>query len=46
MTDDRSAVPPQPEMDGDDLVRSDPTFDLWRTPRTDLQGVANRASSI
>jgi agmatinase len=35
---DTNRVPPQPEMDGDDLVHSDPTFDLWRTPRADLQG--------
>jgi hypothetical protein len=24
-------VAPQPETDGDDLVRDDPTFDAWRT---------------
>jgi agmatinase len=29
--------PPQPGMDGEDLVKDDPTFDVWRTPRGDLQ---------
>ncbi len=37
MADDSTRFPPQPEADGDDLVRDDPTFDSWRTPRPDLQ---------
>lgn len=33
----RDGVPPQPPSDGEEIDRSDPTFDLWRTPRPDLQ---------
>jgi formimidoylglutamase len=36
MTNDTGA-PPQPPSDGEDIDRSDPTFDAWRTPRADLQ---------
>lgn len=37
MPDDRR-IPPQPPMDDEHLDRADGTFDLWRTPRSDLQG--------
>jgi formimidoylglutamase len=34
---DENRVPPEPDSDSEDLVREDPTFDLWRTRRPDLQ---------